>query len=468
MKCRLLYSIVVGELEIAHMIQEDGLEYQILWTDEYEIVKPGTYDIRTLNALLGADFQPSMWGDIPEPCFKNEIPMSLELAKIQTATKVQQENEHLVVKAETAVNPVIADVTNLHTNLTTADALTLEEADQKLNGLQVKIKDSYELIESRRKPITQELDAIKSKLIEPGKAIIALGESVKSLRNSWAKEKGRREGEAEKLKQQEIAKANDMARIKKEWTDGWNAVYVGKVANSKQGIANKFYSLTEAEFPAWIEQLKAWNVSKVALDNPKAPVSTLIDAEMIQREGNKIEGALKDTFNKDWEATMSAEIEETIEKVPARISELKDAEALKASEARRKKEDEERATQAAKDEADRKAASESEAAMESLNKTMDIAAAAVPAVEKTKGTVVKQVYVAKTHKAWVALIQSWVANDMALMTIEELGKKLSFMKTAAEKHLKETGEVLQAEGLETEEDYSTRGTRGSKSKKEAA
>jgi hypothetical protein len=47
---------------------------------------------------------------------------------------------------------------------------------------------------------------------------------------------------------------------------------------------------------------------------------------------------------------------------------------------------------------------------------------------------------------------------MSSMTLQELQTKLSFMRTAADKALNE-GTVIEADGLEVVEDYSTRASR---------
>jgi hypothetical protein len=53
------------------------------------------------------------------------------------------------------------------------------------------------------------------------------------------------------------------------------------------------------------------------------------------------------------------------------------------------------------------------------------------------------------------MLQSFVKHDLATMTLEEVQKKLGFVRTACEGRLNR-GETIEAEGLKVEDDYSTR------------
>lgn len=479
MKCELLYTTVIGSYQIATIAYENGDIEDVLFDDDNNLMAP-TSDITEIIQITEKIFIP---GDFyGAPCLKQKVMeqdtataerftqtgsvqpgYELQIATASAIAEIQLKNENLAAKAKAKVMPIIDRAKKMHEQLATADAIMMEALDAELNAEQVKLKDAYDIMEGRRKPITAQMDLIKSKMIQPGKDLVELGNMVKPLRDNWAREKAKRDAEMQKKKDAEIFKANELARVKKEWQDKWNNAFFQKVKEVQDGLNNKFYTFQSQEaFDAWIGILDKWDISTVKLSRPLEPTSSAVTPNEVAAIGTEIGAQLEPTFNADWHAKMSAEITGIKEKIPARLLELQDAALAAQAEERRKKEDAERAAALAAEQQAREQATEAEAQVTALTESMQIAADAVPTVQQTKNTTVKRIYNATTHQAWVAIIQSWVANDMALMTPDELSKKLSFMKTAAEKRLNDAKESIEltAQGLLIEEDYSARATRG--------
>jgi hypothetical protein len=240
-----------------------------------------------------------------------------------------------------------------------------------------------------------------------------------------------------------------------------------------QRMHSKFYTVSASELDSyaaqltlWIPSLDAntWNGFLSGMINPKPQ---LLTAEQMQSLLDEVILDQRPKLSAEWVERMSKERDGLVELVPSRKMELEriagDEQAKKEADARIEQERIQREANASKDKEEMKQGIETASEVDKLNASFDQASEATPVVDLAKGTVVKRKYLPKSHSGWVAIIQSWVTNDMNKMTLDELSKKLSFMKTACEGRLNK-GEELKAQGLEIEEDFSTRTTR----KKEAA
>jgi hypothetical protein len=78
-----------------------------------------------------------------------------------------------------------------------------------------------------------------------------------------------------------------------------------------------------------------------------------------------------------------------------------------------------------------------------------------PVAARAKGSTKKQIYVLKSHKDFGTILQSWLANDMPGLTLDELNKKLGFMVTAANKRLNDKNPIV-LDGIETMDEIKTK------------
>jgi hypothetical protein len=390
--------------------------------------------------------------------------LSTELAKLP---EVLTANASLADRAVLKVRSEIEPLKNI--DLTTVDALVMEQNDQKLNDLQVKLKESYTIMNDRRKPYTQRMDEIKSMFTAEEKKIIDIGSEVKAIRDNWNKEKARRTQILEDEKKRKAEKAQALIDCKASIVKHFNDVSADTIVKLIYRMYDKFHSFDIPGLKAYEPQLKNW---KPDLDietwnawcgsfkiDTVSPLLTSEEFNQVFIEVGESEGPkLKSLYTN----RLIEERDKLLETFPSRIRELEkistDADAAKISEQRLQKEREDMAAKLEQEKMDREQAIQTEAEAESLNTSFEIASEATPVVGMSKGTVVKKKYQAKNHKAHVAIVQWWVQNCMSKMTLDELQKKLSFMRTAADKALNE-GTTIEADGLEVVEDYSTRATR---------
>lgn len=395
-----------------------------------------------------------------------------QITELTNLPQVYLQNRSLADRAIAKVKEALEQIKAI--DLTTASVDVMEAHDATLSDLQVKLRDSYKIMQDRRKPYTQRMDEIKALFTGSEGDVEVIGKEVKGLRDNWQKEKARRARIEEEKRQAELQKKQEEIDMRTYAKNCLFNAYAAALQDVFTRMNNAFNGQHARSLDAYGEKLKAY-VPVLDADtygrmlpkaNAKPQFYTMGEAQAIYEQVAREE---RPALAADYTSRITAERDRLIELIPSRKRELEriagDATAAAEAEARMKQEAEERQRQLEQEAADRKAAAESAAEVESMNAAFDTASEATPVMQVAKGTVVKKKYEAKTHAAWVAIIQSWVANDMNKMTIEELGKKLSFMKTAAEKRLNE-GVELKAAGLEVEEDYSTRATR-SKTKEAA-
>jgi hemerythrin len=376
------------------------------------------------------------------------------------------ENSALADRAVATVKTQLA--TLMAGDITALSLESGESDDAHLADLQGRLKEAYTIMNNGRSPFTKLFDEIKSKFTTEEKKVVAIGEEVKARRDNWQKEKARRNEiarkEAEAKQQASEALIEAKAYFAKHIVDRFSTCAVQTI----QRMHSKFYSLTIGELDAYAAGLKGWsgaldndtwNTFLAGMINPKPQ---LLTGEQMQALLNEVVNEQKPKLSAEWKDRMVAERDGLIELVPSRKMELEriagDAAAAKEAEARIAAEKAQREADALKEAKDREEALATQAEVEKVNSAFEMAAEGAPVVGIAKGTVVKKKYQPKTHAAWLSIVQSWVTNDMAKMTVEELSKKLSFMKTACEGRLN-NGEELKANGLEVEEDYSTRSSR---------
>lgn len=373
-------------------------------------------------------------------------------------------NQALAERAVLTVEKAIAPLLSI--DLKTVDAQVMEQNDKALADFQSKLKETYTLMTDRRKPFTQRMDEIKSHFTACEAKVKTVGEKVKTLRDSWQGEKAKRQAAALAEQQKELEKKQALIDVRTYIAQRICDQFATLAVQTIKRMHETFYAKTITELDSygvtlgkWTPGLSddTWAQCTAGIGNPKPQFVTPEQMAAIQKE---VEAEQRQRLSKEWVERMTQERNGLVELVPSRKMELeriaKEGEAAaKEAQERIAREAEEREAAALKEAADKAQALAAAAEVDKMNSSFDVASQAVPVVGISKGTVVKKKYVPKSHKAHVAIVQWWVSNCMALMTLEELQTKLSFMRTAADKALNE-GVTIEADGLEVIEDYSTR------------
>jgi hypothetical protein len=369
--------------------------------------------------------------------------------------------------ADRAVAKVRADLGALTPgDITTVKVELMESNDAQLAGLQSKLKEAYNLMNERRSPFTRLFTEITSKFTAEEKKVVEIGNEVKALRDSWQREKARRNSIEQEKQAKELEKKQALIDARTYIARCIIEKFSTHAVDAIKRMHAKFYELTADELAGYTVALRKWTPAldqatwATFLEGVGNPKPQLITPEQLAGIRAEVETEQRPKLEKEWIESMTRERDGLVELVASRKKELEriaqqGEQAKKEADERIAREAQEREAQAKRDAEDKAQALEQAASVDSLNASFDVAAQSAPVVGMAKGTVVKKKYQPKSHKAHVAIIQWWVKERMSSMTLDELQTKLSFMRTAADKALNE-GTVIEADGLEVVEDYSTR------------
>jgi hypothetical protein len=305
--------------------------------------------------------------------------------------------------ADRAVAKVRADLGALTPgDITTVKVELMESNDAKLAELQSKLKEAYNLMNERRSPFTRLFTEITSKFTAEEKKVVEIGNEVKSLRDSWQREKARRNAIEQEKQAKELEKKQALIDAK---------TYIAKCIIDKfsthavaaiRRMHEKFYAQDAAGIGAYAEALGKWSP---VLDAPTWDSFTqlianskpqLITPEQHAELLREVCADQRPKLEKEWVESMTRERDGLIEMVPSRKMELEriagDAEAKRQADERIAQEAAEREAQAKRDAEDKAQALEQAASVDSLNASFDVAAQSTPVVGMAKGTVVKKKY----------------------------------------------------------------------------
>ena len=329
-------------------------------------------------------------------------------------------------------------------DLSKADVTTVEAVLVPIRALRVKLDATEKKINGERSPHTQKMTQIASVLIANEKAVRDEFLRCKKADDDWQLELIRRnkvnaDAAAAKLKAEQ-----DKIERKAKIATAINAQFGSDLTTRIVDMHKKFYSFDNADaLKAWIEKMRTW----IPIYNPLTLTNAIEgDAAEIQ----EVKNSLVPGFLKEYDARCTAERDNLVDMLPGRLDQLY----IGAGAAEVVVDVDRFASTIMGAVADMNQAVQDDAQKASINASFD--SAAVPIESSAVGKRVKKKYKADTMEALRAIMQSWAQHNMRLLTIEELNKKLSFMRTAADVRLNEGSPVLEAKGLSVVDDVSTR------------
>lgn len=351
--------------------------------------------------------------------------------ELQSLPDILKANETSVTKARTAIQPLIDTFQGI--DLATADPDETEALDKQLADVQYKLGKTLEMMEERRKPGTRRLDEIKKRFTALEADVKQLQDQVNQGRNAWQSEKLRRQRAEEsarlaeiRAKEQSIEQtAAQQALIMKEQTFLINSTV--------ERMISKYNSLPADGLDAYCDAIKMLNLQEYA---------------------GKI--GVTAGYYSIFQSAMADNIGILVEQKESRKAELnRDAKAAAERVAREAQQRKEQAEQKARDDEQRMKEQAESAKLEAQFTTL---AKPIETPELSKGTQVKRKYKVTSIGGHSMIMRWWATNIMPGMSVEDLNKKLSFMRTAADKALNQ-GDVIEGGGLEIVEDISTRSTK---------
>jgi hypothetical protein len=351
--------------------------------------------------------------------------------ELQSLPDILKANETSVTKARTAIQPLIDTFQGI--DLATADPDETEAFDKQLADVQYKLGKTLEMMEDRRKPGTRRLDEIKKRFTALEADVKALQDQVNQGRNAWQSEKLRRQRAEEaarlaeiRAKEQSIEQtAAQQALIMKEQTFLINSTV--------ERMITKYNSLPADGLDAYCDSIGLLKVEEY---------------------GIKI--GIAEDYRQLFFNSMMDNIAILIEQKESRKAELlRDAKAAAERVAREAAERRKKQQEFEEYESQRRLEI---TAGQKLEAQFDTLAKPIETPELSKGTQVKRKYKVTSIGGHSMIMRWWATNIMPGMSVEELNKKLSFMRTAADKALNQ-GDAIEGGGLEIVEDISTRSSK---------
>lgn len=384
--------------------------------------------------------------------------MKNELAKIDS-----QEIGELVTNidqfTEKAISTIDKVVDRLPKNLQELDVLQGDNAEKQVMEIYGKIDDKAKELKKERLEITRIFDDYKKRFTEPEKLVNDKLSEIKGFAENWNAEKIRRKRvEDEKLEAERLKRQRD-AELYNEMINHYFNLSMIAFREMKQKTENAFYGCdTPEKLNAIVERLKT-NLSE---DKIRANFQKQRDLNVFEIDGvqdlMKIKEAMPKIVENEEKYVQEYYklISDLVSFYPSQLDKIKTQnDEQKKAEAERLKQKQEEDD--ARMEAELKAKAEAEAQAKALENLNNELMTAEPSVEVSKNASVKLKYDPQNHAELLKVIQWYIHHEYASEDFETLNKRLSFMRTSADKVLNDVGEVI--DGVPTKEDVRVRKSR---------
>lgn len=379
---------------------------------------------------------------------ENQLPAKINdesFGELINLPRLFEEGQERVQKAKMAADYFMKPFNDVK-NIAEIEMEAMELIMVNVRKVRGNLATLYDDLQAKRMPLTRKMDEIKGTMITLEKTVEDLVYDTKKAEDNWQIELRRRDkvkkDAAQKILDDEKIKIAGVASVVKQI----NEQYINFVALTLSGMTKKFADQTVDTLAVFVDGLKKW-----------APVALFDLAKM---PGLSLDGQLewigqamldtKESLAADFKMRIKEAVDKLVDMVPGRIHELQtqieptttfdlvgDVTSLVDT------------MNTVVDEA---------ASQKSMNATFNNVAATLLAAPSAglRGAKQKKKYVVTTHEGMQLIIQSWVANNFKLMTMDELNTKLSFMRTAANVRLNDGTQVLAGKGIEVVDDISTR------------
>jgi hypothetical protein len=383
---------------------------------------------------------------------------------MQGAGAILTKNENLVTKAVTGAERLLDTIEG--------EGMS-DDLDAAINEWQVKAKEAFAIMNTRRSPVTQIMSKMSKFFTElEGRLDPTKSDSVYARlqlkRNAYAKKKAdeQKAKEAEILKNQNIAK--EKITFKAEVETHIRSIYNQKLLTFKQHAVKIYDSLTIESEGAVLEGLKAVKTN-YPLDafnkiEPEAARAIHLSSDDRSEIIVSVRDSLYNELSANFKENMEAERDRLLDIVPSRINELKaiakagaeQKAELEAAAEKRKKDNELRQQQEAAEQAKKDQETISaNTQMETATTLFDTAAQLAEVKEESAAKVRQGYKINVLNVAGVgAMYMFWFEKEGLKLSVEDALKKTGNQQKAfCEKHAHKTGEMIDSIHLEYEEDY---------------
>lgn len=341
-----------------------------------------------------------------------------------------------------------------------------DDVDKSLENYIDKTRKTVELMNDRRKPVTQLFDRIRSGFtqletaIDPKVAGTPANKAQK-LRDQYARKKyeeeERRRREAERIAQVERDKASYLEACEKEIYGFFNQ----RTNQAINRLISLNSSLTYSNFDEVSAQIDSFDCKFPVKDISGYTFGVMLPSSLSMEEVKAIQKKALEKGNalmKQYEFDVQSQKDSIMQLLPSKYNELQaierqkqvDAEAAAAREAemkRKEKEEQERKDKERKAEEERKKQEEElKKSQESVESLFATAASTVSAPQK-KVKVKKMVRV-KNPKGYADMFNYWWIGEGQYLTKEELEKVFKKQIAFAEKAANQNNDFIKSDNLE--------------------
>jgi hypothetical protein len=358
-----------------------------------------------------------------------------------------KESEASVVKAEAVADQHYEKYKAKMVDLQTVPFEEMEAILTPMRTIRVKLTQTEKKLFDGRSPHTRKMDQIAGMFIGLEKRIKLKADLYATAENMWQTEIARRNKKAADDLAAAQKKTQDKINKVAEITKAINAAFVDLLVTKITAMTTKFYD-PSTDLPKYCAV-----ISKFAYTFDHS----LVKNWNLTGEADHIAQALLDTkeyMSTEYPRRMKEEAAKLVEKLPGRLAEIAKGENSEGAALKEVVSSASSLIEQMNEEVD------TTKTVSSLNAAFVPSSSATPVMQSSgaKGKTTKKKYVAETHAALQVIAQSWFTHNFKLLSIEEVNKKLSFMRTAADERLNAGEPRLESPGLTVIDDIRTRAT----------
>ncbi len=347
-----------------------------------------------------------------------------------------------------------------------------DDIDTQCNIILVKYRKTLQMVQGRRKPVTQMFDQIKKVFtaleaeVDP-KNKNSVYAQIQEHRNNYAREKAEEQRKREEEAKRKLAIENEKTEVRAKIELALSDYFESYLQERSRYLLNLFESVTLQTFPKCEAELKSFDTTypKEHFDKFTSTVHVIYIGQDVIVE---IIGLVKtEEAYKKFAETYWREIEvqkmNLVEKLPGKLEELKaiaeaekadkeEADRLRAEQEQRKKDEEVRL---AKEEEERKQKREAEIESQQKAGQMQNMFDATEASKVDNKQVRTGYGITVTHqKGWAEIFHFWWTHEGNDLPLDKIARKnMEQMKTFAQNYAHKNGEKIQSPYLKYEETF---------------
>jgi hypothetical protein len=315
-----------------------------------------------------------------------------------------------------------------------------EPLDQECNDFLVKCKKTYELMNERRKPITQLFDQVKAHFTSLENQIDAKGElylTIQGYRDGFARQKAEEARKKEEEARKKLAAEKEKADITAKIETGLYSWFNSYLSESISNLNSLFNSVTLKNYFDKAQDIAGFSEEYPSMHFDEFDLKVMlvyISQDDLKALTVKVTSGKYEQFLKEYQDRIHEVKQDLLEKLPSKKAELdaiekarkaKDADLAKKLKAEKEQREKEENDRLAREAAEREKTSQDEADRKKDETKMDSVFQATEEMTGTesKAQVRKSWIIEVTHPAaYVQIFQLWFEREGRTMHKDKLEK----------------------------------------------